>query len=74
MNHCQHSCECKHENIKYCARCDTAYCVDCRREWCKKYSYTGYNTYPWTYTTIGTAASSSIYAATDGTVTNSCEH
>jgi hypothetical protein len=32
-NHKKHSCECKHENVKYCAKCSLVYCEDCGFEW-----------------------------------------
>lgn len=28
-----HHCECKHENIKFCKKCQRPYCVDCGQEW-----------------------------------------
>ena len=41
MNH-DHVPACAHATLAFCARCDTAYCKDCKFEW-KNQSYT------WTY-------------------------
>ena len=47
----QHNCSCDH-NLKYCGHCDVVYCTKCGREWGRYY----YNSYPWTYTTVGGSA------------------
>ncbi len=28
--------ECKHQNIKFCKKCNVLYCVDCGKEWVEK--------------------------------------
>ncbi len=42
-NH-KHTCECEHENVRYCKRCKVIHCLDCNKEWSEKvtwtYSYT----------------------------------
>ena len=41
-------CECKHENVKYCQKCDKVYCLDCSKEWPEQqWEYP----YQWYYTT-----------------------
>ena len=46
-----HSCTCKHEDVKYCSHCYTVYCIDCNQEWIAKSTWT--LTSPW-YTTLTT--------------------
>lgn len=41
----KHKCECKHEHIKYCAKCYKPYCVNCGQEWELPSAYVPY--YPW---------------------------
>jgi hypothetical protein len=31
MDHCNH--DCKHENVKFCDKCQKVYCKDCGKEW-----------------------------------------
>ena len=57
MHDCTH--DCKHENVKYCAKCKTVYCVDCRREWFDKCQLNHYVSYP--YYTIPCSAIDPIY-------------
>ena len=52
----QHSCECKHENLKLCKTCKVPFCQDCGKEWAERctlnhgwywqYPYSSSNTYP----------------------------
>lgn len=41
-----HSCECKHESVKYCSHCRTVYCEGCNQEWTAK---SNHSYYPWGY-------------------------
>lgn len=40
----KHSCECEHENVKFCKQCKVVHCLDCNMEWggYKVYWYYGY--------------------------------
>ena len=52
--HNHHTCTCPHNNVKYCALCNVAYCVDCGKEWVERWTYV-WNTYPSNFdTTQGT--------------------
>ncbi len=43
--HEHHHCECKHEHIRFCQKCQQPYCVDCGREWFDKCQQNHW--YPW---------------------------
>jgi hypothetical protein len=47
-----HSCSCKHDNLKFCKSCQKPYCLDCHQEW-NRYAYqyypSGYTQYPYQY-------------------------
>ena len=49
-NHNHYHC-CEHKNLKYCEKCDVVYCVDCGKEWGRKWSYTTWSN-PWDTGTV----------------------
>lgn len=64
--------DCKHESMKYCAKCEVPYCADCGREW-KQYQYPYWNPwyqYPYTAYPYGTWTVGNDPAWNSGTVAN----
>ena len=64
-----HRCDCRHERVKYCAKCQVCYCPDCNQEWRSypsyTYTYGGWYGYPQGtvlcgQTTSGVSSSGSI--------------
>jgi hypothetical protein len=54
MSHEHHRCECKHERVRYCAKCQVCHCLDCAQEWrtYPTYGYTYTNAYGYPYGTV----------------------
>ena len=48
-----HRCECKHERVRFCAKCKVVHCLDCKLEWREypqwSYSYPYYQPYSYPY-------------------------
>lgn len=43
-----HRCECKHERVRYCAKCKVVHCLDCKMEWKEQPTWTySYGSYPY---------------------------
>ena len=61
---CHHTCECKHDDLKLCKKCDVVYCVECKEEW-PKYR----QSYPYWY--AGTTFTSPLGTFTTGGDTGS---
>ena len=57
-----HSHCCKHENVKFCGKCDTPYCEDCGKEWFEECTLShNYGWYPWTNTIDVPYCTTTIY-------------
>jgi hypothetical protein len=73
--HEHHHCECKHGQVRYCAKCRVVHCLGCNKEWRESVGWTSPWTTPWvTYTT--TAAGTNIRASNTtlkGPIVN-CSH
>ena len=73
-----HTCPCKHEDIKYCSHCRVVHCKDCGREW--KDNLSGYWYYPtyWggvqDYTTWCGDSTGQTGGATLTTTDGTCSH
>ena len=65
--HKHHYCECQHDNIRFCKKCQRPYCLDCGREWYANYHYYTY-TYPY-YIHPTTRPYEITWGTTSGTVT-----
>lgn len=74
-----HSCECGHEAVRYCKRCQVVHCLNCSFEWHPKYNW-GYQylpNYVWNSGTTTLKGTSTLTTsnATGGTLTTSlCTH
>jgi hypothetical protein len=60
MSHDHHRCECKHERVRYCARCRVCHCLDCSQEWGASYTYTAPYWNTWGTLTVGGTSSGCI--------------
>lgn len=69
MSHQHHHCECKHQRLAFCPKCQVPHCLDCGKEWAEKCTWSHYPTYYGTtdYPTYPTITP--IWSTTSGTVT-----
>jgi hypothetical protein len=66
-----HQCCCKHENVKYCPKCQVTYCLDCGREWFDKCTLNhSYSWYSGTITPITYKYETTCQATADNTICN----
>lgn len=51
----KHSCECEHDHVRFCKKCQVVHCLDCNKEWRNninwnylgQYTTPSYPSYPW---------------------------
>jgi len=64
----KHSCECKHDNVKYCKTCRIVHCENCNQEWTAKGNHhwnSGYNQWLGQNVTTRTAGNERLTKSAD---------